>query len=409
MLQATSQSGTILDKEIFIKVLHQLANCFLEEGTAYALYSHPKDDSIHFLCASGGEVEKVSLDAHFKEEGFLISPFYTVEETNNKWFIPAKSYFCFKIADDKIVFESENDRIAWDELCKKHLKSNHQTNPSTHFNFCKPKIGFEEGTLKETFVHTVNLAKKAILENRLTKLVPARTKTKEHTGDFSIVDKFLEMYFSFPMAFVNLHYTKEFGLWMGASPEILAELKDNRYFHTVSLAGTQWQKDSSSIKDVAWMQKEIEEQALVSRYIIDCFKKIRLREYEEIGPKTVRAGHLYHLRTDFYVDCLETNRQDLFPTMVELLHPTSAVCGMPKEAAVQILLDREAFDRSLFSGYLGPINLRDASHLYVNLRTGFLLEDKVCFFAGAGITEDSDPEKEWEETEMKINTLASLF
>ena len=46
---------------------------------------------------------------------------------------------------------------------------------------------------------------------------------------------------------------------------------------------------------------------MVSRYIINCFKKIRLREFEEIGPKTVAAGNLLHLRTDFQVDMAATN------------------------------------------------------------------------------------------------------
>jgi isochorismate synthase len=68
------------------------------------------------------------------------------------------------------------------------------------------------------------------------------------------------------------------------------------------LAGTQKAQGENPLKSAAWTQKEIEEQALVSRYIVDCFKKIRLREYDEHGPKTVLAGNLLHLRSDFKVD-----------------------------------------------------------------------------------------------------------
>ena len=76
-------------------------------------------------------------------------------------------------------------------------------------------------------------------------------------------------------------------------------------------------------------QKDIEEQALVERYVISCFKKIRLREYDEHGPKTMIAGNVLHLKTEFEVDMVATNFPQLGSVMLNLLHPTSAVCGMP--------------------------------------------------------------------------------
>ncbi|WP_332912325.1 chorismate-binding protein [Algoriphagus boritolerans] len=104
-------------------------------------------------------------------------------------------------------------------------------------------------------------------------------------------------------------------------------------FHTMALAGTQPASGENPLKSAAWTQKEIEEQALVCRYIVDCFKKIRLREYEEHGPKTIMAGNLLHLRTDFKVDMKATGFPQLGSVMLDLLHPTSAVCGMPRKEA----------------------------------------------------------------------------
>ena len=60
-------------------------------------------------------------------------------------------------------------------------------------------------------------------------------------------------------------------------------------FKTIALAGTKTFQEGANLKNIAWTQKDIEEQALVCRYIINCFKKIRLREYEEHGPRTVVA------------------------------------------------------------------------------------------------------------------------
>jgi isochorismate synthase len=181
----------------------------------------------------------------------------------------------------------------------------------------------------------------------------------------------------------------------------------------MSLAGTQsavgMNGESLSAGEIRWSHKEIEEQAFVSRYIIECFKKIRLREYLESGPKTVQAGNLMHLRTDYVVDTKEVNFPQLGTVMLELLHPTSAVCGMPKVPALRIIAEQELHDREFYSGFLGPVNMQEESHLFVNLRTMKIVGNEATFYAGCGITEDSNPVKEWYETEMKIETLVRVI
>ena len=132
---------------------------------------------------------------------------------------------------------------------------------------------------------------------------------------------------------MSIVYTPEHGIWVGVTPETLVSIEDKSIFKTVALAGTKPYDESISLKNVAWTQKEIEEQALVERYIISCFKKIRLREYDEHGPKTSVAGNLMHLRSDFTVDMKATNFPQLGSVMLNLLHPTSAVCGMPLDNA----------------------------------------------------------------------------
>ena len=153
----------------------------------------------------------------------------------------------------------------------------------------------------------------------------------------------------------------------------------------------------------------IEEQALVERYIISCFKKIRLREFEEHGPKTVVAGNLLHLKSEFKVDMVSTNFRQLGSVMLQLLHPTSAVCGVPLESSLDFLNAHEGYNRQFYSGYLGPVNFQNNIDIFVNLRCAQLLADKVILYAGAGVTGDSIPEDEWEETEMKLNTLLKIL
>ena len=92
--------------------------------------------------------------------------------------------------------------------------------------------------------------------------------------------------------------------------------------------------------------------------------------------------------------------------MLDLLHPTSAVCGMPLEESKKFILANESHERSFYSGYLGPVNIQNETELFVNLRCAKVFKNKLRLFSGAGITDDSIPEKEWEETELKCNILA---
>jgi isochorismate synthase len=113
------------------------------------------------------------------------------------------------------------------------------------------------------------------------------------------------------------------------------------------------------------------------------------------------------------VDTKALNFPQLPGIMLSLLHPTSAVCGTPKEAAIAWIKQAESHDRSFYSGYVGPVNLNDEIYLFVNLRTVKITEDLngyvATYFAGCGITEDSDPEREWEETEIKCQTLQRIL
>jgi isochorismate synthase len=182
-------------------------------------------------------------------------------------------------------------------------------------------------------------------------------------------------------------------------------------FRTMALAATQPFTAEVTPRTAIWRQKEIEEQALVARYIVSCFKQLRLREYHETGPRTVIAGQLLHLRTDFEVDLNAVPFPSLGTDMLRLLHPTSAVGGMPKAAAMQFIDAREGYDRTYYSGFLGPVNVAapGVSRLYVNLRCLQVRPDEAILYAGTGLTADSDPAREWQETEMKLQTISAVL
>ncbi len=276
----------------------------------------------------------------------------------------------------------------------------------------KKPINNNSGTSNEAhpdFQEMVSSSIEKIRAGNMSKVVLSRYEDTELPENFSPFEIFEKACSKYPNAFVYILYTPDHGTWLGATPETLISIENKRYFKTVSLAGTQKLDEDQSLNDVAWTQKEIEEQAMVSRYIIDCFKKIRLREFEEVGPKTVKAGNLAHLKTEYRVDMKDVNMIQLGSVMLDLLHPTSAVCGMPLHESLEFIKKHELYDRELYAGYLGPVNIEDHTQLFVNLRCMKIMGNTGRFYAGAGITEDSNPEKEFIETQMKMQTLKKLI
>lgn len=368
----------------------------LAKGDNFALWRLPNETAQQLILAKS--IQTLSQEDALEElpEGFMITPFNAVTRS----FIPADFYFQFN-KGLLLPPQSAKEADAQTWLHQQQLSST----GNLSFHIQKSKAPFSADT--NSFKNLVQKGVEHIEAGTFEKVVPSRTRNIPNT--FDVLEAFEKLCTRYPTAMVSLISTTEHGTWLGATPEILVSIEGNTIFKTVALAGTKAWHEGIDLKNVAWTQKEIEEQALVERYIISCLKKIRLREYEEQGPKTIVAGNLMHLKSTFTVDMQATNFSQLGSTMLNLLHPTSAVCGMPKEPALDFLQQHEGYDRELYSGYLGPVNIHRNTNLFVNLRCLQLKKEEAILYAGAGVTVDSDPQKEWEETEMKMKTLESVI
>lgn len=406
-----------LDLSIFSEpaIQKSLFNSALHHQLPVAAWRLPHQKQQHLIVDLSGKTRKVPLELESLPPGFIVSPFLNGNDPAQTSYIHADLYYNSDADAIKInpqITPAMMRADAFLQTCYAHLKK-----PATlHKGQAKlsPSKTNYNTTGKSHFLNLVHQAISMIEAGDFQKVVPSRKKIVDLPTSFDIVDTFHKLCHAYPAAFVSVFSIPGIGIWMGASPEILVSTSsqhEKKLFRTVALAGTQVKKEKDILKDTAWRQKEIEEQAMVSRYIINCFKKIRLREFDENGPKTVAAGNLIHLRTDFSVDMNATNFPELASVMLQLLHPTSAVCGMPKEPALAFLQQQEAYDREYFSGFLGPVNIMsDELHIFVNLRCMQLLSShQAAVYSGAGITIDSDPEKEWKETEVKMNTLLKVI
>ena len=124
------------------------------------------------------------------------------------------------------------------------------------------------------------------------------------------------------------------------------------------------------------------------------------------GPHTQQAGSLLHLKTEIRAQ-LHTGFS--LQNLLQQLHPTPAVCGMPKAAALQFIGQEEGYDRQFYSGFLGEILGNNQVDLFVNLRCMNLANEQAHIYVGCGITSGSLPESEFAETVHKAQTMKQVL
>ena len=238
-----------------------------------------------------------------------------------------------------------------------------------------------------------------LLNNDFQKLVLSRSiEIGRKPGDTPDV-LFRKACASYPRMFISLVYTPQSGMWLTATPEILLSGSGDEW-QTIALAGTVPYEEN-----IRWSDKNIQEQRYVATYIIRQLEQFTT-DFSESGPRTVRAGHLAHLRSDFH---FRLPVKATFGALLEALHPTPAVCGLPKSEAFRFILSQEHHDRSYYSGFMGPLALDNQTHLYVTLRCMRIFDNAFRLYAGGGLLQDSAEEQEWQETEIKLDTMRNII
>ena len=382
---------TMVDKKIDLKNLWSAA---MAKNGSVAVWRCPRENSIHFLADLSKLPAKGRIDLQNVEQGFLVSPFMN-PEGNETLFLRSD------------VYANRMENGSWKMVHGTPTNSVQEGSTAIPYHL-NTRPDTEISGEKDHFIKMVEKGITAINEGEFDKVVSARTYDEPLSENFNIIDQFNRLEKAYPDAFVSLVSILGKGTWMGATPELLIE-SSSVHFRTVSVAGTQPFPLDKDLSEAAWNQKEIEEQAMVSRYIVEQFKTIRLREFIETGPRSVRAGNMIHLKTEYTVDLNEVHFPELGTVMLHLLHPTSAVCGMPKFSALRFIAANEHLNREFYSGFLGPVNMDGVSRLYVNLRCMQILRTRAVLYAGSGITHDSVPEKEWDETALKCQTLLGVM
>jgi isochorismate synthase len=254
-----------------------------------------------------------------------------------------------------------------------------------------------ESNQKEAFENLVSKGVLAIQQGEFDKVVLSRKMFLKK--QISIIATFQNLIATYPTAFRYLFFHPKIGLWMGATPEQLVKINQNQ-FETVALAGTQLYAEN-----VIWETKEKDEQQFVTNYILDKVTS-KVNELIVTDAETVKAGNLVHLKS---LISGELTADFQVSDLIKTLHPTPAVCGLPKDKTIDFILKNEGYNRKYYAGFLGEYNKENLTDLFVNLRCLEVENDVVNIYVGCGITKDSNPEKEFIETENKSMTMRNVL
>jgi isochorismate synthase len=314
---------------------------------------------------------------------------FLIDNFTEKGFI-----FCSFDGNKNIIIPENQSEILMEEM-------NFEESVSTSNN-----LKIENEIAKDKFEKLVQNGINFINENQFQKVVLSRMETIE-LSDFNLITTFKNNINNYPTAFCYCFFHPEIGLWFGATPEQLLQVSNNK-FSTVSLAGTQ---KVDIANEPIWYEKEKQEQQFVTDFIKENLDKSDLK-LEISEPFTARAGNLIHLKT---IISSEINSNFNLKNCIEILHPTPAVCGLPKQEAKDFIIENEGYNREFYTGFLGELNYNNKTDLFVNLRcmkleiASFLAMTEAHIFVGCGITKDSIPEKEWQETVNKSFTMKTIL
>lgn len=335
----------------------------------FVVFRKPNEKLITAYLQNSKELNFLSS---FSEQGFVFAPF-----DKNK-----KKVFFLKDQCEKLITEISHEEYKDMVLTSSIFKDD--------FN----------GASKENHIQLVQKGIDFIKNRNAKKIVLSR---KEHINieGLDIFDAYKKMLYNYQNAFVYLWFHPLVGLWMGATPERLLSVVGTT-FKTMALAGTQLNEKGV---DSVWKDKEQQEQKFVTDFIFESTKPY-LNSIKISDPYTVEAGNVVHIRTDISGDLISPN---LLSELVSSLHPTPAICGLPKAIATEFILKNEAYNRSYYSGFLGEINNENSTELFVNLRCMELKNKEAIIYIGGGITKDSIAENEWKETVAKSKVMKKVL
>ncbi|QIO22995.1 isochorismate synthase MenF [Haloarcula sp. JP-L23] len=256
-----------------------------------------------------------------------------------------------------------------------------------------------------TWRDQVGAALESVEDGNLQKVVLAQALHVRLRADLSVPDVLDRLAVTYPDCYRFLLSPEDGGTFFGATPERLVSLR-GRTVRTEALAGSTGRGDTPAEDE--WLaaelldsEKDTHEHTLVADAIRDQLEPFA--SSVRIGDRTVRRlATVQHLRTSITA---ELERDEHVLSLVEALHPTPAVGGLPPDEALRTIRETEAFDRGWYAAPIGWVDAAGNGTFAVGIRSAVAKGRLATLFAGAGIVADSDPDREWDEVQLKYRPM----
>jgi menaquinone-specific isochorismate synthase len=211
---------------------------------------------------------------------------------------------------------------------------------------------------------------------------------------------------AYPDCYRFLFEPRPFHAFYGASPELIVGV-NGRSLQTMGLAGsigrgTTPAEDEALAQELLNSAKNQHEHALVVESIRRRLDPLTSQLDIANQPSILRLGYIHHLFTPIHAILKQAN--GVLP-ILQNLHPTPALGGQPRELAMPFISQAEPVPRGWYGAPVGWLNHNLDGAFSVAIRSAITQDRRVWFYAGAGIVADSDPQAEWEETELKFRPM----
>jgi menaquinone-specific isochorismate synthase len=331
--------------------------------------------------------------------------------SDSDWFVPKiifykkldKTFLIYNFFNNPSLFESI--KIFDEVLIALEGLSNSEPPETDNYNI------LPQNNTKSFFEweKIVNKALENISEGMLSKVVLSREVKIQLNKKPFIPDLLKKLSERYPQC-NTFSYQRGDSIFLGASPEKLAKVS-NGWIEVDALAGSA-PRGNNEFEDVEMeyfllnSEKNLFEQRAVVNFIHNLLSKISDEIIFDDKPKIRKLPNIQHLWT---IMKAKLNKNIKMFDLLMKLHPTPAICGDPWKIAKDFILEMEPHDRGLYSGNIGWFNFNGRGEFAVAIRTALIKNNKLYAYSGCGIVEGSEASSEFEESEIKLKPILSLF
>lgn len=245
-----------------------------------------------------------------------------------------------------------------------------------------------------------------IRQGDLKKVVLARATHAEFPVPFPLAVLHARLAARYPDCYRFLFEPAPGHAFFGATPELLAQVRA-RELHTIALAGSTprgktWQEDQTLGQELLHSPKDRQEHEFVVQALRENLAPLTARLEIPATPELCLLNNIQHLLTPVHGTL--ANGNGILP-VIQALHPTPALGGTPRGVALPLIEQSEPLPRGWYGAPIGWLAPNGDGEFAVAIRSAVANQTHIRLYAGVGVVADSDPDKEWRETELKFQPI----